>query len=144
MPQSLFNDGFIALQNLFKQDGLAIQKSDNGNSVGIVDRQNYIEKMERKGIKNRQKVTIVNMKDDTLLNFTVNQEKHAEKVLKKLVESNNVTEKNRKLLKPVGSARSFMYGVYVRYIKQAWGTGRHYFDQVCWFLTLLPTNLRNS
>ena len=60
--------------------------------------------MERKGIKNRQKVTIVNMKDDTLLNFTVNQEKHAEKVLKKLVESNNVTEKNRKLLKPVGSA----------------------------------------
>ena len=104
MPQSLFNDGFIALQNLFKQDGLAIQKSDNGNSVGIVDRQNYIEKMERKGIKNRQKVTIVNMKDDTLLNFTVNQEKHAEKVLKKLVESNNVTEKNRKLLKPVGSA----------------------------------------
>ena len=104
VPQSLFNDGFIALQNLFKQDGLAIQKSDNGNSVGIVDRQNYIEKMERKGIKNRQKVTIVNMKDDTLLNFTVNQEKHAEKVLKKLVESNNVTEKNRKLLKPVGSA----------------------------------------
>ena len=58
MPQSLFNDGFIALQNLFKQDGLAIQKSDNGNSVGIVDRQNYIEKMERKGIKNRQKMTL--------------------------------------------------------------------------------------
>ena len=84
------------------------------------------------------------MKDDTLLNFAVNQEKHAEKCLKIFVESNNLTEKNRKLLKPVGSARSFMYGDYARYIKQAWGIGHHYFDQVCWFLKLLPTNLRNS
>ena len=56
MPQSLFNDGFIALQNLFKKDGLTIQKSDNGNSVGLVDRQNYMKKMEKKGIKNRQKI----------------------------------------------------------------------------------------
>ena len=45
------------------------------------------------------------------------------------------------MLKPVGSARSFMYGVYARYKKQAWGIGHHYFDQVCWFLKLLPTKL---
>ena len=37
------------------------------------------------------------------LNFAVNQEKCADKVLKKLVESNSMTEKNRKLLKLVGN-----------------------------------------
>ena len=50
------------------------------------------------------------MKDDTLLNFAVNQEKHVEKVLKKLAKSNSMTEKSRKLLKPVGSRPGVMYG----------------------------------
>ena len=45
----------------------------------------------------------------TLLNFAVDQEKHVDKVCKKLVESNGMTEKNRKLLKPVCSKPGVMY-----------------------------------
>ena len=45
-------------------------------------------------LSDQKKFTMVNLKDDTLLNFAVNQEKHVDKVLKKLVESKIMTEKN--------------------------------------------------
>ena len=58
-------------------------------------------------LHDKKKFTIVNLKDVILLNFAVNQEKkHTEKVLQKLVES----KKYRKLLKPVSSRSSVMYG----------------------------------
>ena len=49
------------------------------------------------------------MKDDTLLNFAVNQEKRVDKVLRKLVESNSMTEKTRKSLKPLCSKPDVIY-----------------------------------
>ena len=61
----------------------------------IVDRQDYIKKMDN--ILSRQKkltkVTKVNLKDDILLKFADNREKHVAKVLKKLVESNSMAKK---------------------------------------------------
>ena len=46
----------------------------------------------------------------TLLNFVINQEKHIDKVLKKLVESKSMTEITRKSSKPVGTRPGVMYG----------------------------------
>ena len=43
-------------------------------------------------LRDQKKFTIVNLKDDTLLSFAANQEKHVQKVLKKLVEYNRITE----------------------------------------------------
>ena len=74
---------------------MIIQKSDTGNSAVIVDRQDYIKQMNT--LIDQKKLTMVNINDDTLLKFAVNQEKHVAKVLKKLVESSSMTEKNRKL-----------------------------------------------
>ena len=67
-----------------KNKGLIIEKSDQGNSVIIVNKQNYIKKMDNI-LNNQKKFTLVNLKGDTLLNFAVNQEKHVDKVLKKLL-----------------------------------------------------------
>ena len=53
-------------------------------------------------LSDQEKFSKVSLKDDTLLNFATNQEKHVDKVLKKLVESNSMTDKTRKSLKPVG------------------------------------------
>ena len=39
----------------------------------------------------QKKFSKVSLKDDALLNFTINQEKHVDKVLKKLVESKSMT-----------------------------------------------------
>ena len=45
VPQNLSKEEFTALQNLSKNKDLIIQKSDKGNSVVIVQRQDYLEKM---------------------------------------------------------------------------------------------------
>ena len=74
MPQILSDDEFVALQNLSKNKNLFIQKSGEGNSVVIVDRQDSIQKMDNI-LSDQKKFTIVNFKDNTLLNFAVNQEK---------------------------------------------------------------------
>ena len=109
VPQNLSNDEFIALQNPSKNKDLIIQKFDKGNSVVIAGGQDYINKMDNI-LSHQKKFIIVILKDGTLLNFAVNQEKHVGKVLKKLVEPKSMTEKNKKSLKPVGSRTSDMDG----------------------------------
>ena len=42
-------------------------------------------------LSDRKKFNKVSLKDDTLLNSAINQEKHVDKVLKKLVESKSMT-----------------------------------------------------
>ena len=92
-----------------------LQKSDKGDSVVIVDRLVYcwqarLHKKMDNILSAQKKFTIVNLKDDTLLNFAVSQEKHVHKVLKKLIKSNSMAEKTRKLSKPVCNTPGVMYG----------------------------------
>ena len=109
VPQNLSKEEFTALQNLSKNKDLIIQKSDKGNSVVIVQRQDYLEKMNDI-LSDQKKFSKVSLKDDTLLSFAINQEKHVDKVLKKFAESKSVSEKTRKSLKPVGTRPGIMYG----------------------------------
>ena len=83
------------------------QNSDRGISVVIVQSQDYLKKMNDI-LSDQKEFSKVSMKDDTLLNFAINQEKHVDKVLKKLVESKSMTEKTRKSLKPVGTRPGVM------------------------------------
>ena len=73
---------------------MIIQKSDKGDSVVLVGRQDYIKKMNNI-LSDKKKFTIVNLQGNILSNFAVNQEKHVDKVLKKLVEANSMTEEKR-------------------------------------------------
>ena len=61
-------------------------------------------------LSNQKKFSKVSLKDDTLLNFAINQEKHIDKVLEKLVKFKSMTEKTRKYLKPVDTRPGVMYG----------------------------------
>ena len=108
MPQNLSKEEFTALQSLSKNKDLIIQKSDKGNSVVIVQRQDYLKKMNDI-LSDQRKFSKVSLKDDILLNFAINQEKHIDKVLKKLVESKSMTEKTRKSLKQVSTRPGVMY-----------------------------------
>ena len=78
------------------------------NSVVIIQRQDYLEKMNDI-LSDQEKFSKVSLKDDTLLNCAINQEKHVDKVLKNFVESKSMTEKTRKSLKPVGTRPRIMY-----------------------------------
>ena len=84
-----------------------MQKSDKANSVVIVDRQDYIKKIDD-FLSDQQKFSKVSLKNDSLLNFAINQERHVDKVLKKLVESKSMTDKTRTYLKPVGTRKGVM------------------------------------
>ena len=115
IPQILSRKEFIALQNLSKHKDLIIQKSDKCNSAVIVQRQDYLKKMNDV-LSDQKKFSKVSLKDDTLLNFDISQEKHVDKVLKKLVQRKGMMEKTRKSLKPVGTRPGVM-PVHLRYIK---------------------------
>ena len=73
MPQNLSKEEFTALQNLSKNKDVIIPKSDKGNSVVIVQREDYLEKMNDI-LSDQKKFSKVSMKDDTLLNFAINKE----------------------------------------------------------------------
>ena len=109
MPQNLSKEEFTSLQNLSKNKDLIIQKFDKGNSVVIVQREDCLEKMNDI-LSDQKKFSKGRLKDDTLLNFAINQGKHVDKVLKKFVESKSMTAKTRKSLKPVSTRPGIMYG----------------------------------
>ena len=50
------------------------------------------------------------VKDDNFLNFITSQEKRIDKIYKKLVDSNSMSEETRRHLKPVGTRPGIMYG----------------------------------
>ena len=54
---------------------------------------------------------IINLKNDGILNFAINQEKRAKKISKELVASNSISEKTRRSLKPVGTRSGITYGL---------------------------------
>ena len=64
-----------------------IQKSDKGNSVMIVDKADYLDKMENL-LNHTRKFETIYLKKDEILNFAINQEKHVDNIFKKLLASN--------------------------------------------------------
>ena len=45
-PQHLSKEEFLALQNLLKNKNIVIQKSDKDNSVVVVDKADYLDKID--------------------------------------------------------------------------------------------------
>ena len=109
MPQHLSKGEFDVLKNLSQNKQIVIQKSGKGNSIVIVDRDQYIEKVEN-FLRDQSKFQKIALKDDNFLNFTTSQEKRIDKIYKKLVDSNSMSEETRKHLKPVGTRPGIMYG----------------------------------
>ena len=98
VPQHLSKEEFLALQNLRKNKNIVIQKSDKGNSVVVVDKADYSDKIESL-LNVLPKFEKIDLKNDGILNFAINQEKRVENILKKLVASNSISEKTRISLK---------------------------------------------
>ena len=82
VPQHLSKEEFLALQNLCKNKNIVIQKSDKDNSAVIVDKADYLDKMENL-LNAIRKFEKINLKNDGILNFAINQEKRDDNILKK-------------------------------------------------------------
>ena len=107
--QNLSKEELAALANLSKNKDIVIQKSDKGNSAVIVDKDTYIKRMENL-LSDQRKFEKVTLKNDTFLNFVVNQESITDTIFKKLVDSNSISKEMCKFVKPVGTRAGIMYG----------------------------------
>ena len=76
----------------------------------VVDKTDYLDKMDNL-LNDTQKFEKINLKNDGILNFAINQEKRVDNILKKLVASNSIPEETRRSLKPVGTRPGIMYGL---------------------------------
>ena len=74
MPQHLSKEEFDALKNL-RNKQIVIEKSDKGNSIVVVDRDKYNEKMENI-LSDQSKSQKIALKDDNFLNFITSQKTH--------------------------------------------------------------------
>ena len=110
VPQHLSKEEFLALQNLLKNKNIFIQKSDKGNSVVVLDKADYLDKIDNL-LNDTRKFEKINLKNDGILNFAIKQEKRADNILKKLVASMSISEETRRYLKPVGTRPGIMYGL---------------------------------
>ena len=84
VPQHLCKEKFFC-----KNKDIALQKSDKGESVVLVDKADHLNKMESlpNGVNKFKKI---NLKNDVFLNFAGNQEKRVDNNFKKLVASNSI------------------------------------------------------
>ena len=98
------------MQHLCKNKNIIIQKSDKGNSVVIVDKADCLNKMESV-LNDTRKFEKLNLKNDGILNFAVNQQECVDNILKKLVASNSISKEARRSLKPVGTRPGIMCGL---------------------------------
>ena len=83
MPQHLSKEEFDALKNL-RNKQIVIEKSDKGNSIVVVDRDKYIEKMENI-LSDQSKSQKIALKDDNFLNFITSQKNALVKFIKSLL-----------------------------------------------------------
>ena len=83
MPQHLSKEEFDALKNL-RNKQIVIEKSDKDNSIVVVDRDKYIEKMENI-LSDQSKFQKIALKDDNFLNFITSQKNALIKFIKSLL-----------------------------------------------------------
>ena len=81
VPQHLSKEKFLALQNLRKNKNIVIQKSDKGNSAVVVDKADYLNKMENL-LNDTRKFEKTNLKNAGILKFAIIQEKPVDNILK--------------------------------------------------------------
>ena len=98
-----------SLKNLSKNPAMVIQKSDKGNSVAILDKKVYLEKMKEMLNKNDQFLKL-SIQEEKHYNFLINLEKKIREPLKELYQ--HITDKKTyDKLCPVGSHFGILYGL---------------------------------
>ena len=88
MRTQILQEELAALASLNKNKDIVIQKYDKGNSVVIVSN------IKRMGnlLSDQRKVERVTLKNDTFLNFLVNQERFIGTILKNLAFSSSMSK----------------------------------------------------
>ena len=99
-----------ALKQLSRQKDIIIQKADKGNTVVIIDKNTYNNKINDI-LKDTTKFRELKIKPGKELNYIVNLEKKLRDVYKRLLESGHLDKNTYDKIKPEGSRPGILYGL---------------------------------
>ena len=105
--QNLDANEQIALKALLKEDTIIIQKSDNGNSVVILNRADYVKRMEEL-LSDTTKFKHIEIQQGQDYNYLINQELRISKALRILRNNGAITEHTYLKLNPTGTQPSVL------------------------------------
>ena len=107
---SLNREEIFALKTLPKNKDLIIQKSDKGNSLVLINKSDYLDKMYN--ILSGSKIFVKSsVMDDKHLNFIDGIDKKLNDLSKESKASGAISETGYKKLKPKGSSFVVLYGL---------------------------------
>ncbi|MCP4351129.1 MAG: hypothetical protein GY795_37160 [Desulfobacterales bacterium] len=109
-PSVLTKSEQKALRELSKNENLIIQKSDKGNCVVLIDRADYVTKMEDI-LSDTSKFRRLTFNPGKEYNFIVNLEKKMRRFLYSLVKKNVLSEQTFAKIAPTGSSPGILYGL---------------------------------
>lgn len=110
---SLSSEEFSALETLGGKRDLIIQKSDKGNSVVLLDRNVYLERMEQI-VSDTNKFLLLTpnvIKPGCELQYIDKHEEKVRRFLKKLLQANKISKRQYDSLYPIGSKPGVLYGL---------------------------------
>ena len=110
LEQNLSVEEFEALKSLLSDDSIIIQTSDKGNSVVILNKADYIERMCEL-LADTSKFRKLNIKDGKDYNFLINQELRLSKLLRRLRDKGAMNNEVYQRLNPTGTQPSILYGL---------------------------------
>ena len=96
---NLTKEEFASLKSLSKNDSLIRQKSDKGNSIAIINKNDYLQKL-RNILSDSSKFSEICITKEEHLNFLINIEKQITDLLKQLNNSQVISDTEYKKLKP--------------------------------------------
>ena len=112
--ETLTPEEYDAFVRLASNDSIIIQKADKGNTVVVVDRVSYVQKMEEL-LSDTSKFVKVQFNPKHKVNKEIrhilDMEDSIKKCLDDLLENNYLSQEDHKQLKPVGSRPGIMYGL---------------------------------
>ena len=109
IDRNLSKEEHFAFKYLVKNKDLIIQEADKGNTVVILNKNDYNLKM-KKILSDTSKFQKLSIDKNKVLNHIVSIENRITEVLKKLKEKQQISEKKYKDLHPVGSRPGILYG----------------------------------
>ena len=107
---SLNKDEISALETLSKNNDLIIHRSDKANSIVLINKGDYLDKMYNI-LSDSKKFVKSSVLDGKHLNFIIGIQKKLTSLLKELKASENISENDYKKLKPRGSSFGVLYSL---------------------------------
>jgi len=108
--QNLSKDEFDALKSLLNEEDIIIQKSDKGNSVVILNKCDYITRMNEL-LADTSKFRKLNIESGKDYNYIINQELRISSALRNIKNSGSMLDSLYEKLNPTGTQPSVLYGL---------------------------------